>query len=497
MNEDQNPNQDAELEGLVQRMLDANESKDSIDAVIRVYDDEKHPIRAALSGGVKGAAHGVMGALTAPWDLAKGTIVDAISMAKGETPENAKALLDSLGNLPKQWAEGGVRERSEMLGGLLGSIGTGVAAGKTLPTSLPPLARTTGKALQYAGEHPFATRLAGGASVVAGVTSGRPELVAGGLAAQAIPAVATKAGQALRIYGGESPAVVRLGKPAVAKLNSQFDEAMVKRGMSFIDERADAAATAAKATAKESANVARLAKIEEATAGLEPTKPTVRESVSAELPDGTRTSMSHGFKKPGEEAAASVGNTSAAEVAKLKAQGMSDATIAKIIAADPGTRNVAPVLGGGPTAPKPSIRITGKAATDLAEGKVPTASAAPMPSDTRLEELAGKLGGQAPGTPKPARITTQEAIPASKSKGPMSATPNLTRADLEAVGLNPALNYKDLTPEMVDRIKSLRSSRHGTNYANAVTDKGLRANKSDMMSILEQSLLMRNMEKLR
>jgi hypothetical protein len=73
----------------------------------------------------------------------------------------------------------------------------------------------------------------------------------------------------------------------------------------------------------------------------------------------------------------------------------------------------------------------------------------------------------------------------------MSKTPGLTRSDLEAAGLNPDLNYKDMTPEMVDRIKSMRSSRHGTHYANAQTDKAHNAGNSELRSILEESLLMR------
>jgi hypothetical protein len=72
----------------------------------------------------------------------------------------------------------------------------------------------------------------------------------------------------------------------------------------------------------------------------------------------------------------------------------------------------------------------------------------------------------------------------------MSNTPGLTRADLEAAGMNPDLNYKNLTPEKIAQIKANRSSRHGTHYANARTDKGLK-------SLFEDALRNMDPERLR
>lgn len=58
-----------------------------------------------------------------------------------------------------------------------------------------------------------------------------------------------------------------------------------------------------------------------------------------------------------------------------------------------------PGEGPGPTASlataRPAIRIAGKAATDLAEGKVPKGPTAPV-TETRAQELTNKFGGTAP-----------------------------------------------------------------------------------------------------
>lgn len=194
------------------------------------------------------------------------------------------------------------------------------------------------------------------------------------------------------------------------------------------------------------------------------------------------------------EAAAAASGLSDVEIAGLKKQGYSEESIARVAA------NAAPK----PVAPKP-IRVLGKAAQDLAEGK---ATPAPVrgPAST-LDDLAKKLGTginedaavqdhqlQVENASRLAnrngRVPMQDALPASKSRGPMSNTPGLTRSDLEAVGMNPNMNYKDMTPDLVDKIKAARTARHGTHYANAQTDKSLR-------SILEDSLLFQNSDRLK
>lgn len=63
-------------------------------------------------------------------------------------------------------------------------------------------------------------------------------------------------------------------------------------------------------------------------------------------------------------------------------------------------------------------------------------------------------------------------VPASKSRRAMSATPGLTRSDVEGVGLNPDLPIKKLTPELVAQIKANRASRASGHRTNAGLNKG-------------------------
>jgi hypothetical protein len=139
---------------------------------------------------------------------------------------------------------------------------------------------------------------------------------------------------------------------------------------------------------------------------------------------------------------------------------------------------------------RPAIRPTGKAATDLAEGRTVNAAPPVGPAST-LQDLARKNGtgidqeadlaaqqlaaeNERRLTNRNTRVPVSEGIPASKSKSAMSATPGLTRNDLSEVGLNPDLNYKNLTPDMLEKIRSNRAARHATNYGNAQADKAVR-----------------------
>jgi hypothetical protein len=160
-------------------------------------------------------------------------------------------------------------------------------------------------------------------------------------------------------------------------------------------------------------------------------------------------------------------------------------------------------------APTADATPMGKAAQDLALGKRPTLPVGPA---STLHDLGHKLGtgidfdqevlNQQMATENAARLANRntkvpvsEGIPASKSKSPMSATPGLTRADVEALKLNPDLPIKGLTPDAVDAILKARSGRHALHYGNAQTEAALRhmgANEGvTPSSALEQALLER------
>jgi hypothetical protein len=177
--------------------------------------------------------------------------------------------------------------------------------------------------------------------------------------------------------------------------------------------------------------------------------------------------------------------------------------------------NGLPINGPEPMAPVPSHAPTvdtstmGKAAQDLALGKRP---APPVGPASTLQDLGRKVGTgidfdqevlkQQMQTENAARLANRntkvpvaEGIPPSKSKSAMSKTPGLTRNDLTEVGLNPDLNYKDLTPDLLEKIRTNRASRHATNYGNAQADKAVRQMQDAVpmthMGAFEQALLER------
>lgn len=122
----------------------------------------------------------------------------------------------------------------------------------------------------------------------------------------------------------------------------------------------------------------------------------------------------------------------------------------------------AQATSGAASVARPPIRVTG-------------------PMQPPQEAVVALTGPSTP--PPPIRIApeTLEKLPtsenpivgASKSRrGGMSATPGFTVNDLESVGLNPALNYKSLTREVLEALKTARASRSETYRINAGLDQG-------------------------
>lgn len=74
--------------------------------------------------------------------------------------------------------------------------------------------------------------------------------------------------------------------------------------------------------------------------------------------------------------------------------------------------------------------------------------------------------------PRPEQVDVEGNIPASKSRrGVPSATPGLTVADVEDLGLNPALKIKKLTPEMIANVMRNRARRAGLYRSDAAFKK--------------------------
>lgn len=343
----------------------------------------------------------------------------------------------------------------EQAGRATGQTLTGIAASRAVPLAVKPAARTIGRGLQYVSEHPMGSHLTGGGAIVAGIMKGSPEAVAAGTAAQALPYAAGKLGEKLRIFGGETPSVVRIGSPskyakAVGKLEDQFDHAMAKRNVAFADEQAAAAENAARREA-----------IEQAKEGMVPSQPRISERVSAKTPGGGNVSASQTFSRPPEEV-------------DLDAPHLD--TSVPVKAGDLTREQLAERVTHG--TPKGVRLPMGKAAQDIAEGKVPPQ--APVGPQSTLDDLAKKIGTgvdeekavqdlqlQTENASRLAHRNTRvpiDEVPASKSRrSPMSATEGLTVEDVRALGLNPDLPIKELSPEAKAYLLKQRAAR-GAGY---------------------------------
>lgn len=203
---------DKELETEIQKMIDAGYSQDDIAHVVQAHDDVNHPIRAAVAGAVDSVPGALWGAIVAPWSIAKGVVTDAIAMAHGGDPTYAKETLDALTDLPKQWKEGGPRERGTLIGNILTTAATGIVGAQTGPASVKSAARGVGHAVETMG------RTAGWPARISGshaLLNGNPV----GAALMLAPEYVERGGMRLRQWGerGTGPAVVpgneRLGIP--------------------------------------------------------------------------------------------------------------------------------------------------------------------------------------------------------------------------------------------------------------------------------------------
>lgn len=150
------------------------------------WDTIKFPLTAikGIVGGTAALATDPVGTLTSLRD----SIVDL--------PAHAKKAFDDAIELASTDPEGWGKAVGTVTGGIEGGIAT-----SRIP--LKPGIRVAGKAMQYAGEHPFVARMSGGAMVGRGILKGDPVTAAAGVATMGVPALLTKTGKALREYSGE------------------------------------------------------------------------------------------------------------------------------------------------------------------------------------------------------------------------------------------------------------------------------------------------------
>ncbi len=170
-----------------------------------------------IAGGLVGFGEGLPGGLVkGAWD----TITFPITAAKTLVGGTAALLSDPVGTLTKarDTIEGlpAAAKKAfddaitlastdpEAWGKAVGDT-TGAVEGGVLASRIPvkPGIRLTGKAMQAAGEHPFAARMSGGAMLGRGVLKGDPATAAAGVATMALPKLLTTTGKALREFSGE------------------------------------------------------------------------------------------------------------------------------------------------------------------------------------------------------------------------------------------------------------------------------------------------------
>lgn len=171
------------------------------------------------AGMVYGAAKGVLpGAAKGAWDVVKflpytlpKALFEAGSALYTDPVGTLTKAKDTLVNAPKEVSDAYERAINfaatdpeafgEQVGEQVGALAGGAAAGKFTPVRSG--VRLTGKALQAAGEHPFAARMSGGAMLGRGVLNGNVPTAAAGIATMALPKFLTTAGKALRELSGE------------------------------------------------------------------------------------------------------------------------------------------------------------------------------------------------------------------------------------------------------------------------------------------------------
>ncbi len=240
-------------------------------------------------------------------------------------------------------------------------------------------------------------------------------------------------------------------------------------------------APAKSAAAAEAENAANLQRIKDARAGLEPTAPNIRESVSATDPTGAKQSMSRTFRPPVDESGLTPGELAqiqrqvtdpelqAQVIAQFKAQKAGTATV---VQPQPAVRPPVRIVGG-PMQPPPEA--AGAAPAPTGPVAPPAPPVAPEPNVAPIRVAADKVA------------TNARELATKSKRGIPSGTPGYTVNDLESVGLNPKLNYKALTQDIIDKILENRAARQETYRINeGLNTGGTNAAAREPMTLQEQ-----------
>lgn len=388
------------LESIVQKMIDAGESEETIAQVIRAKAAEPKPLNAdepdtywsgflkgakeGAVGGAKGFAKGVVpGAFKAIAGIVPGIVNAAIGTVKGganlvtdpvktltEAYEAVKGIPGKGGEMLQQALDLAQKD-PEAFGKAVGEVTGGTAAGIALAGAAPlapkPIARGAGRLMETVGkEGKWPIRMMGAHQL----GSGNPM----GIATMMLPDALRTGGAKLTEFGTSgapkppTPAAIRTQD----RLQDQFETALSKKNV-----RMDVAAEKAAQDAATAADIAR------ARQGLEP-ETTFAETVSTDIPGG-RSSMTTRFK-PAEAAteAAAGGDPLVAEMLK---RGLNPNRVVSSAPAPAGSRPTAfSSVSNSPIAASPAAASTAPVGGYSASAELSTPSA---------QEAVERLAGQA------------------------------------------------------------------------------------------------------
>lgn len=255
------------------------------------WDTIKFPLTAikGIVGGTAALATDPVGTLT--------SLRDSIA----DLPAHAKKAFDDAIELASTDPEGWGKAVGTVTGGIEGGIAT-----SRIP--LKPGIRVAGKAMQYAGEHPFVARMSGGAMVGRGMIKGDPLTIGAGVATMGVPALLTKTGKALREFSGED---LSTALPSGAR-TLDVDASQLKGGIRVQPPQGAGSAPvpyvapeevpyrpAARAAQKTDDLATKAANLKARTAGMESSGARITTSESGVSPTGERVTSSQTFKPGG------------------------------------------------------------------------------------------------------------------------------------------------------------------------------------------------------
>jgi hypothetical protein len=478
-------------------------------------------------GIVPGLAHGVADIATLPLSIAKAganAVVGGIHLV--QDPEKTIAGVgETFSKIPGQIADAyhsaidlagrDPEAFGNAVGDMTGRTMVGIAASKAAPLVPRPIARTVGEKLStYGKKAELPMFLVGGHQIASGN-------ILGGMGTMAVPSLMKGTGTKLSAFGendpGWSDAIISrfkgepknlaktrvpsettvVGEKPVVRIVSNGGKTVspeppendlyrtYKEASTPADKFNPHELRTAKEAAKAAENQARLDKIAQSREGMEATKPSISESVSAKTPEGGRTSMSTRYRLPEEEVPGGIDGLTAAENAMIDKQlaGNDPKVIASVKANFlQQKQGAAPKVIDNPLQP---VRIAPTGAVPTVKPPAPTpAVASPSVSVKAPGEISATIIGESRVNPIDQELAARAVkapkvpikdVPVSKSRRSPRSTinPGLTLdEEAELFGGGPVFKVNELSQEVLQKLMERRAARAAAYRTNAGMDAG-------------------------